>query len=1183
MARNWTKAQQAAIDARGADLLVAAAAGSGKTAVLVERIIKRITDKQQPVDLDRLLVVTFTNAAAAEMRQRIGATLTERLEQDPSNELLMHQLTLLPQASVTTMHAFCHKILRANFNLLGLDPGFSLADPTENELIRLMALEEVIEEMYEDPVYAEDFLKLTEAYLHLKRTEDFYSLVNHIYDFAMSLPNPEAWLLQSADKFRVSNGFAFDEMPVAGELVAAGKSKVKAIIAKYDTMIRLADSDDGGEVLVPFLKAEQLAFSELTKADTYTGFHEGISRISFQTIPSVPKGAQPRFRESIRSLRDDIKKKDMKKLSDELFLLTADEQQELIVKLYPLMRCLSETVCRLRKRFDEKKNEKNLLNYNDLEHGCYRLFTDSEGNPTELAETVKEQFDEILIDEYQDTSALQEAIFQAIKKDGGLFLVGDIKQSIYRFRNTNPLLFREKKERYLEEASSQERKIILSKNFRSRSEVLDSINFIFRRLMSEDAGEIDYNEEEMLYPGAVYPEMEKPLPMETELCLVETGEQSDESDELESVEAEAIIAAQKIQTLLDSGYQVLGKDGVRTIRYRDICILMRSTKNTAECFAKTLSEFGIPCYSDAGASFLNSEEITVMMSLLKIIDNPHQDIPLLSVLRSQLYSMTPDELAEIRIADRKSDFYDALVKRAGREDELGQRLTAFVEALDLYRKKSRQMDTAELVWYLYMQTGFYEAQATLPGGTLRRLNLRLLYTRAAAFEKTGLKGLYSFIRFVDEYQSIGGDYDAARAIGEEQDVVRIMSIHKSKGLEFPVVILAGLGRQFNTRSLSDKVLIHNERGYGPKFIDTDLGIEYDNAARLAVRQALHDEGLSEEMRILYVAMTRAREKLILLASGKKLKAQVKRCVTGAMGKRVSGFFAQEAGSYLHWLLMALLPHPDAKILRELSETETTEPVEISGSFSVSYMLAEDLTLPQMLQEVSTEDVDSELLERLKPLLDYAYTFQEETTLPAKVTVTEVKRAMKEIEPDTVYLYPKPTFLIKQARRLTAAQLGTAMHTVLEHLDFHKTDSLSDIIAQIKALELKGVLSAEEAEAVLAEKIFLFMNSDLGRKLKHAKTVKREVSFGIAADGKELLGKSGKVMLQGMIDCVVFEEDGISIIDYKTDRGDSPEAIGKQYRIQLSCYKKAAEILYQKPVLHCYLYLFHFDEFLDLNE
>ncbi len=1181
MARSWTPAQSDAISARGADLLVAAAAGSGKTAVLVERIIQRITDATQPVDLDRLLVVTFTNAAAAEMRQRIGAALSEKLEQDPANELLTRQLALLPKASVTTMHAFCHKILRANFNLLGLDPNFSLADPTENELIRLAALEEVIEEMYSDPVYAEDFLKLTEAYLNIKNTDSFYSLINHMYDFAMSLPDPTVWLFESAERFGVEQTASFDESPMAMLVLEAGKGKAESVIKKYDAMIHMADRDDGGEVLVPFLRHEQMMFQSLAETESYSDFYEKLENLTFKTIPSAPKGSMPRYREAIRGMRDDVKGKDVKKLKEDLFFLPAEEQSEILGKLYPQMRCLSETVRRLMLRFDEKKSEKNLLNYNDLEHGTYRLFTDEDGKPSELAESVKDQFDEILIDEYQDTSALQEAIFMSIKKEGGLFLVGDVKQSIYRFRNTNPLLFREKKDRYIEAADAIERKIILSKNFRSRAEVLGGINFVFSRIMSPEAGELAYNEEEMLYPGAKYPDMAKPLSAETELCLIETGEQSKDDDELEATEAEAIVAAQKIKELIDSRYQVLGKDGVRTIRYRDICILMRSTKNTAACFAETLSAFGIPCYSDAGSSFLQSEEITVMLSLLKIIDNPHQDIPLLSVLRSQLYSLSPDEMAEIRLSDRKSDLFDALTKRAEQADGLGRRLSDFLTALSDYREKSRQMDTAELVWYLYMQTGFYEAQATLPGGTLRRLNLRLLYTRAAAFEKTGLKGLYSFIRFIDEYQAIGGDYDAARSIGEEQDVVRIMSIHKSKGLEFPVVILAGTGRKFNVRDLQEKVLIHSELGYGPQYIDTDLGIVYNNAARSAVKQVMHKETLSEEMRILYVAMTRAREKLIMLGSGKNLADQIKKCAPGAMEKQVAGFFALEARSYLHWLFMALLSHPDGQLLRELSETDAVVPADSSSKFSLEFLNAEELMLPQEKAEEHQPAGDAAVLDSLLPLLQYEYAYQEETKLPAKITVTEVKRAMAEEEPDSVYLYPQPDFLRRHSGRISAAETGTAMHTVLEHLDFQNCGTLQDVCSQISNMQQKGFLTKEEAEAVLAEQIFAFMQSDLGARICRADAVKREVSFGIPADTEGIFGQSGQVMLQGMIDCVLFEEDGISIIDYKTDKTGTPEEILERYKIQLACYKNAAETLYGKKVLHCYLYLFSQGKWIEL--
>ena len=1179
MARFWTSAQRAAIDARDADVLVAAAAGSGKTAVLVERIINRITDETQPVDLDRLLVVTFTNAAAAEMRQRIGAALTERLEQFPGDQVAARQLTLLPRASITTIHAFCHRILRSNFHLLDLDPGFRLADPTENELIRLSALEEVIDEMYEDPIYAKDFLALTEAYLNIRQTEDFYGLLNHIYDFAMSLPNPKGWLSDSAERFLTSESEKFDDSPFAEPVLEAGIGKIRAVAEKYNTMIRLADSDDGGADFASFLMAEQAMLLKLLSADTYDAFCENLSQISFQTIPRVPKGAQPRYRDTIRDMRDAVKK-DVKKLLAELFSMNGKEQAEMLRKLYPLMRCLSETVCRLMLRFDEKKTAKNLLNYNDLEHGCYRLFVDEEGSSTPLAETVKEQFDEILIDEYQDTSALQEAIFSAIKKEGGLFLVGDVKQSIYRFRNTNPLLFREKKEQYSEAEDAPCRKIILSKNFRSRAGVLACINYVFTRLMSDENGEIDYNEEEMLYPGLAYPAMEHPMSEDSELLLVETGDAAEEEESLEAIEAEAVLAAQKIQALMSEKRQVLGKNGPRQLAYRDFAILMRSTKSTADCFAKTLAAYGIPCYSEVGSSFLQSEEITVMLSLLKIIDNPHQDIPLLAVLRSQMYAFLPDELAEIRLSDRQCDFFDALKKRATVEDALGGRLAEFVEKLSVYREKSRQLGTAELVWYLYMQTGFYEAQATLPGGTLRRLNLRLLYTRAAAFEKTGLKGLYSFVRFIDEYQAIGGDYDAARTIGEEQDVVRIMSIHKSKGLEFPVVLLAGMGRKFNLQDLQKKVLIHSELGYGPQYIDTDLGVVYQNAARAAVKQTLYGESLSEELRILYVAMTRAREKLIMIGSGKNLSGRIKKCVSGSTDMRVSGAFAREAGSYLDWLFMALVAHPDGAILREMSETDMAAPVDHEGRFSVSVTHIDELSMPQA-EEIREVQAEPGAFEQLAPLLDSSYAFSEETTLPTKVTVTEVKRALQETEYDTVYLYPRPDFLKNRKEHLSSAEAGTAMHTVLERLDYQSSDSIEAIDLQIETLRMQGLLSEEEAAVVDRNKLLSFMKSPIGQRLKNAPKVLREVSFGVYASAEELLNRSGTVMLQGIIDCVLFEEAGISILDYKTDRGENPDKVAECYKIQLDCYAKAAETMYGMPVVHRYLYLFHFDCLIEL--
>ncbi|MBR5236818.1 MAG: helicase-exonuclease AddAB subunit AddA [Clostridia bacterium] len=1178
METKWTKSQQAAINAREADILVAAAAGSGKTAVLVERIIERITDREQPVDLDRLLVVTFTNAAAAEMRQRIGAALSKKLEQEPENQLLLRQLALLPNAPITTIHAYCHKVLRANFDSLGLDPNFRIADPTENELMRLAALEEVIEAMYDDETYAEDFLHLTEAYLHIKNPDPFYKLVNHIYDFAMSLPNPKGWLDEAASRFDTAEDFT--QTPYAEQLLSIGKCRVQGIIEKYDAMLYLAEEDDGGEAFYQLLYAEREAFVSLYSSADYDAFYQKLMAFGFDTIPRVPKDAQPRYRDGIRAVRDGVKNVDMKKMREELFCLSEQDQKEILLKLHPLMRCLSELVKRLMDRFDEKKAAKNLLNYNDLEHGCHRLFVDDIGQPTAVALAEQQRYDEILIDEYQDTSALQEAIFGAIKKEGGLFLVGDVKQSIYGFRNTNPKLFREKKETYGHEPDAPKRKILLSQNFRSRSHVLDAINFIFKRVMSAGTGEIEYNEEEMLYPGAVYPEMERPLSFETELWLAELKGQADEEESLNVIEAEAIMAAGRITELMESGYQVLDKNGVRPLTYRDICILMRSVKNTAAIFCKVLSERGIPCYSDAGSSFLQSQEITVMMSLLKIIDNPHQDIPLLSVLRSQLYALSTDELAEIRLANRKTDLFDALCQRAKEQDALGKKLATFLSSLSVYREKSRILDTAELVWYLYMETGFYEAQSTLSGGALRRLNLRLLYTRAAAFEKTGLKGLYNFIRFVDEYQSIGGDYDGARTIGEEQDVVRVMSIHKSKGLEFPVVILAGMNRGINMLDIKEKVLIHSEWGYGPKYIDTELGLVYNNGAQQVVRHAMLKETLSEEMRILYVAMTRAREKLIMLGAGHNLEERIKKFAVGAEGEQVSVAFTAAATSYLDWIFMALYAHPDAELLRKKAEAERFKLSNDSSRFRIEWLEADSLFTEE--EPIAEDEKEEKVKETgsLPAMLQYQYPYQDEGQLPAKLTVTELKRKSGG-EEDTVYLYPRPIFLMERSGRLRGAEAGTALHTFLEHLQFENCDSLASVTKQIDNLLKRGILTQAEAESIPAHKVLIFMQSELGCRLSAAKQVLREVRFGIQTDAEPFFHVKGKVMLQGMMDCVLFEDEGISIIDYKTDRSKTPQELKEHYRIQLDCYKEAAEKMYGQKVVHRYLYLFHYDTFIEL--
>ncbi len=1176
MAREWTTAQKAAIEARNADVLVAAAAGSGKTAVLVERIIERISDSQQPVDIDRLLVVTFTNAAAAEMRQRIGEALTKRLEEEPENELLSRQLSLLPKASITTIHSYCLRVLKANFNALGLDPNFRLADPTENELIRFAALEEVIEAMYEDEVFAEDFLKLTEAYLNIRNSAAFYELINHIYDFAMSLPYPTVWLKEAAE--RLSCQGDMNEHPYAMAMVDIGKEYIMSVLEKYDIMLQMARSDEECLDIYPFLLDEKRQVEGVTAAHTYDEFYTLAKNILFDKAPSAPKGSKSEHRKEILKIRDNLKKDWNKKLFEDLFQTDSRTQREVLGKLHPLMVCLSEVVRRLMVCFDAKKDEKNLLNYNDLEHKCFELFVNENGDATQVALSERERFDEILIDEYQDTSPLQEAIFHAIKKERSMFLVGDVKQSIYRFRNTNPTLFRDKKETYSSAAEAPQRKIILSNNFRSRAHVLDAINFVFEQVMSKTVGEITYNEEEKLYPGAQYPEMEKPLSEETELWLINLSGQ-DEDEALEAAEAEAILAAKRIVELIEGEYQVLGKDGVRTITYRDISVLMRTNK-TAAVFCKTLSAYGIPCYSEAGDSFLESHEIEVMMSLLKIIDNPHQDIPLLTVLRSQLYALTPDELTDIRLADNRCDYFEALEKRARQEDAFGRRLQEFLKDLNCYRDQSRVLDVAELIWYLYMQTGFYEGQSAYEGAAMRRLNLRLLHTRASAFEKTGLKGLYNFINFIDKFKGIGGDFDAARSVGEEQNVVRVMSIHKSKGLEFPVVILSGLGHKINMQDTTKNILIHSNWGYGPKYVDTDLGLSYGNIARTVAKHAMVYEALSEELRILYVAMTRAREKLIMLASDKRFESIAKKYMSAASQHPVQPVLTGQAKGDVDWLMMALMSHKDGKALRELAEAEPESLPYSYGQFRIEMVEADSL-FPQDEEALQEEQQEENEAECLPELLQYQYAYRDGVTLPAKLTVTELKRKYTEQEPDAVQLYPRPRFLMTEAGKLTRSEIGTAMHTVLEWLAYERCGSVQEIHEQVESLVSRGILSEEEAEAVDCNSLFTFMESAIGKRLKTADCVKREFSFAVKTEAEPIFGVEGQIMLQGTIDCLLFEGEDISVIDYKTDRNGTPEDIAKLYAIQLESYAKAVETIYGKKVRHKYLYLLHFGQLIEV--
>ncbi len=1186
MANRWTDEQLAAINARGTNLLVSAAAGSGKTAVLVERIIKKITDEQKPVDIDRLLVVTFTNAAAAEMRERIADAIARKLEENPSSSQLARQMTLAAKANITTIHSFCMNTLRTNFNMAGIDPNFKIADTTENELLRIEALDEVIDEMYEDDEFADAFYTLLENYSSVKNRAGFDEMIEKIYYFVMSLPNPEKWLVDAAEKFNCEK-FAGSEL--AQDILECAKERMREIISRYNDILDKAKNDDGGDNVFLMLMEEVECLSHLLQAESYKEAHEWAQSVSFARFPTAPKKSVPVYREYIKNVRKKAIAEVDKNINKALLLLSEEEQERVLKIQYTQMKCLSELVKRLIDRFNEKKAEKNLLNFNDLEHECYRILTDDKGNPTELAKTIGEQYEEILIDEYQDTSRLQEAIFAAIKKENNLFMVGDIKQSIYRFRNTDPLLFRNKKDSFSTDDDALDRKIILSKNFRSRREILAGINDIFERIMSAGAGEIDYDEEEKLYVGSDYPETPHPIKADLQLHIIETGKKQEAEDDeipMEQIEIEAHLAAKHIAEIISGGYQVLTKSGYRAITYRDICIILRKTKGWSETFMQVLSGYGIPCYSETGGGFLQSAEVEIIMSLLEIIDNPYQDLPLLSVLRSLMYGFSTNDLAQIRICDRKGTFYDALKAKASVNDELGKAAENFLKQLEKFRSYAGYMSLSELIWSLYSDTGFYDAQGTQPDGILRQSNLRLLAMRAEEYEKTGFRGLYNFIRFVDKYKSAGGDYDSARQIGEEQNVVRIMSIHKSKGLEFPVVFLCGAGKKINLQDLTKNILIHPELGYGPKFIDPDLRITYKTAVRAAVAEQLRREALSEEMRILYVALTRAREKLIVIGSSTDVVSKAYTLGSGiGAHEKIPSHNVLAASSYLDWFIMALLNHPNCAALRDsidyaikMGKSESPWSVTLH-SHTVEN---EEITDAEDLVMNETQKADSEELVRL---VRYNYPHIKDTVLPTKITVTELKnKNMRDEDPTGVYLYPKPRFLQRgKKKKISGAERGTAFHTVMQRLDLSKT-SEEEIETQIQKMLEQGYLTQEENESVDKSKIVRFFCSDLGKMMLGADRVLREVMFAINIPAKEAEPEyegDEEIMLQGVIDCVIIKDGKIIILDYKTEHIENEEKVAEKYEVQLNYYARAAKKIYNLPVTDKYLYLFETEKILNV--
>ena len=1185
MAFSLTEEQQAAVDNRGGGLLVSAAAGSGKTRVLVERLLARV---EEGADVDRFLVITYTKAAAAELRGRIVEEISDRLALRPADGHLRRQATLVYKAGISTIHAFCAQLLRECGHLLDLDPDFRLCDEGEAGILMLRALNDVLDKRYE--AMDSDFAQLVDTMSAGRDDARLVQIVLDIRGRVQAHPNPAAWLAQQERTFALEGVTDPVQTPWGGLLLSDAAGQASYWRRRMEEARDLCERDANllanyGDSVAQTAQALQ-QFEEAAAQGWDAA--RNLLPIPFPTVGRKKMVDDPAAVERVKAIRTACKKR-LEKLEDWF----ADSGEDLLADLrtvYPAMRGLFALVRDFEEAYAAEKARRGLVDFSDLEHMAVRLLVGEDGQPTELARQWSGRYDEIMVDEYQDTNEVQNAIFSALSRDGtNLFMVGDVKQSIYRFRLADPTIFLGKYRSfkpYTEAGEGEERRVILSRNFRSRPEVLEGCNDLFRAIMSVPFGEMEYADDQALYPGASY----EPDPAYcVELDALDGDIDGEEGAEKVSRDLlEARFAARRIRDLLDQSFPVSdGEGGARPVRPSDMVILLRSPNTVLRHYARALAERDILWEAEGGGDFFGSTEISVALSLLQIVDNPRQDVALISVLRSPVYGFSADRLAEIRSASPDTDFYAAL------EADDGEDSRAFLAELDDLRFGSGDMSSHQLLWHIYDRTNLLGIFGAMEEGEARQGNLLALAELARQFEGAGHKGLFRFLTYLTRLRENGNTLTPPTP-GRTGGGVRIMSIHKSKGLEFPVVLLCGLARRLNREDMSRPILFHPRLGVGPKGLDVERGIEYPTLARMAVARQLEREMMAEELRLLYVAMTRAKEKLILSVAltggGKDMEK-----LAGDSGYPVDPQVLLACQSVGQWVLLHALCRPEAGALRRAAGQEVAIPeAPLGPQWDIRFVDGTALTQapPRRWMAPEREIEENEDWTDLTGLLRWTYPHGAEVAIPSKLTATQLKgRALDEEaaeeapRPSRPLSFGRPRFAAEELG-LTAAQRGTALHQVLQYIDFERSETVEGVRAEISRLVEQQYITPQQGEAVDPAPIAAFFQSDLGQDLLSSVSLRREFKFSILEPAHRYYPQAGEgeqVLFQGVVDCYYETLEGITVVDFKTDRVTKATLAhrAEHYRPQLEAYSRALEEITGKRVIRRVLWFFALGRSVDL--